>query len=239
MREGLSHYDLDAVIYPCPRNGPTWRPRAVADGGKAMFPLLYDPNTGTRMYESADILRYLAAQYGDGDVPWGLAHPVVAPLLISLSLLPRLGAGGAYRPSRVTADTLPVTYWGYETSVRLVLLAALQCFNSRLLLTRTRPLFGSPFAAVLQDRALRAVRARGAAPVQERGTRQPQAPGDAGDGRPLPGAVLGGARELLLQFRPSVNPHVRLSPSCQDPNTGVKTFESAAIVRYLELAYAL
>ena len=49
LREGLNYYDLDVVIYPCPRDGPTWRQKAVALGGKAQFPLMRDPNTGTTM----------------------------------------------------------------------------------------------------------------------------------------------------------------------------------------------
>ena len=33
-------------------------------GGKLMFPYLVDPNTGTSMYESNDIVKYLAGTYG-------------------------------------------------------------------------------------------------------------------------------------------------------------------------------
>ena len=39
--------DVDCVFYPAPRNGPNWRPKAIAEGGKTMFPYLKDPNTGT------------------------------------------------------------------------------------------------------------------------------------------------------------------------------------------------
>ncbi len=38
--------DLDVLVLPCPKEGPTYRPQAVAKGGKAQFPYLEDPNTG-------------------------------------------------------------------------------------------------------------------------------------------------------------------------------------------------
>lgn len=40
------------------------RPELVARGGKMMVPYLIDPNTGTEMYESDDIVAYLDATYG-------------------------------------------------------------------------------------------------------------------------------------------------------------------------------
>lgn len=49
VREAVSILDLDVLVYPCPKGGPTWRQKAVAMGGKAQFPYLVDPNTG--MYQ--------------------------------------------------------------------------------------------------------------------------------------------------------------------------------------------
>src|SRR3954468_16089073 len=46
VRETLCFLDLEAVIYPCPKGGERFRPRAIELGGKAQFPLLIDPNTG-------------------------------------------------------------------------------------------------------------------------------------------------------------------------------------------------
>jgi hypothetical protein len=46
VREAISVLDLDVRVYPCPKGGPTWRPKAVELGGKAQFPFLVDPNTG-------------------------------------------------------------------------------------------------------------------------------------------------------------------------------------------------
>ncbi len=40
------------------------RAELVARGGKMMVPYLIDPNTGTEMYESDDIVAYLESTYG-------------------------------------------------------------------------------------------------------------------------------------------------------------------------------
>lgn len=69
VREVLTELDLDAQIYPCPKNGGRYRPQLVERGGKAQFPYLIDPNTGQEMYESLDIVRYLYQTYGGGEPP--------------------------------------------------------------------------------------------------------------------------------------------------------------------------
>ena len=38
--------------------------QAIAMGGKSQFPYMVDPNTGTSMYESDDIIDYLFDKYG-------------------------------------------------------------------------------------------------------------------------------------------------------------------------------
>ena len=64
VREALTELDLDVIIYPCPKKGLRFRPELEARGGKAQFPFLIDPNTGAEMYESMDIIRYLAGRHG-------------------------------------------------------------------------------------------------------------------------------------------------------------------------------
>ncbi|CAI0462271.1 unnamed protein product [Linum tenue] len=76
-REIVAVLDLDVLFYPCPRNGPNFRPKAVELGGKQQFPYMVDPNTGVSMYESDAIIKYLVDKYGDGRVP----------LMLSLGLL--------------------------------------------------------------------------------------------------------------------------------------------------------
>src|SRR5687767_635263 len=58
-REALTALHLDVQIRPCPRRGKRFRPEAERVGGKQLFPLLVDPNTGKAMYESKDIVAYL------------------------------------------------------------------------------------------------------------------------------------------------------------------------------------
>ena len=36
----------DVLFYPCPKNGPTYRQKAIQLSGKSQFPFLVDPNTG-------------------------------------------------------------------------------------------------------------------------------------------------------------------------------------------------
>ncbi|MGH8504743.1 MAG: glutathione S-transferase N-terminal domain-containing protein [Stenotrophobium sp.] len=64
VREALTELDLDATIYPCPKNGERFRAVVRKLGGKTQFPFLVDPNTGTSLYESAEIVRYLGETYG-------------------------------------------------------------------------------------------------------------------------------------------------------------------------------
>ena len=35
VREAISILDLDVAVFPCPKGGVTWRPKAVELGGKA------------------------------------------------------------------------------------------------------------------------------------------------------------------------------------------------------------
>jgi hypothetical protein len=63
--------------------------QAIAMGGKSQFPYMVDPNTGTSMYESDDIINYLFDNYGPGasEVPWFLQGPL-AILTAGLALVP-------------------------------------------------------------------------------------------------------------------------------------------------------
>lgn len=70
VREALTEMDLDAEIRPCPKGGQRFRPQVERLGGKAQFPYLEDPNTGVALYESADIIEYLAQTYEAPQRPW-------------------------------------------------------------------------------------------------------------------------------------------------------------------------
>ena len=63
VRETLCSLDLDSVVHNVAKKS-TRRPELVALGGKMRVPYLVDPNTGTAMYESDDIVAYLDRTYG-------------------------------------------------------------------------------------------------------------------------------------------------------------------------------
>jgi glutathione S-transferase len=113
-REALSMLDLEAMIYPCPKGGPTYRERVKELGGKARFPYLVDPNTDTMMYESDAIVRYLAKHYGTGDIPFLLALGPVTNVMSTIASIPRATRGVRYRKSR--APEKPLELWSFEAS---------------------------------------------------------------------------------------------------------------------------
>ena len=114
VREALSILDLDALIHPCPKRGPRFRPALVERGGKAQFPYLVDPNAGVEMYESDAIVRHLFECYGDGRVPARLhAGPLTDLSAVSVGLL-RPGAGSFYREAKPPESRLEL--YAYEAS---------------------------------------------------------------------------------------------------------------------------
>lgn len=114
VREALTELDLDAMVYPCPKGGERFRPRVLDLGGKWQFPFLVDPNTGERLYESADIVAYLFATYGRRPLPvaWRLA--ALNAMSSGFATLSRGGAGGRARPS--TAPAEPLELFSLESS---------------------------------------------------------------------------------------------------------------------------
>jgi glutathione S-transferase len=114
VREALSILDLDAIVYPCPKNGPRFRPEVIRRGGKAQFPYLVDPNAGTEMYESDDIVRHLFTRYGDGTVPRALALWPLVDVASTVASTARLGIGSRYRRAR--EPKAPLELWSFEAS---------------------------------------------------------------------------------------------------------------------------
>lgn len=94
VREVLCELDLDYVEHPV-AHGSARRKELVDLGGKMQVPYLIDPNTGTRLYESSDIIDYLNETYGEGRrAGWRL--PVPSPLdnaVSAVSSALRLGRG--------------------------------------------------------------------------------------------------------------------------------------------------
>ncbi len=63
VRETLCQLELPYVLHNLGRSSPR-RPAFVARTGKMMVPYLEDPNTGAKLFESRDIVRYLETNYG-------------------------------------------------------------------------------------------------------------------------------------------------------------------------------
>lgn len=114
VREALCVLDLPVMVYPCPKRGPIYRQWVIENGGKRQFPYLIDPNTGTAMYESGDIIRYLFETYGDGRRPFLLAAGPLGTVSAQYASLCRLGQGMFYRQGEKPEQTIEL--YGYEAS---------------------------------------------------------------------------------------------------------------------------
>ena len=101
VREALTELALDAEIYPCPKSGERYRPELVARGGKAQFPYLVDPNTGTEMYESLDIVAYLFETYGQRELPLKWRVGGLQKFGSMLASAPRVSRGMQARTGRL------------------------------------------------------------------------------------------------------------------------------------------
>ena len=58
----LCELELPYLLHNVAKRSPS-RPAFIARSGKMMVPWLFDPNTGTQLHESADILAYLDTTY--------------------------------------------------------------------------------------------------------------------------------------------------------------------------------
>ncbi len=114
VREVLTELDLDALILPCPRGGRRFRAEVVERGGKAQFPYLVDPNTGTEMYESADIIEYLFATYGQRKPAWHWRLVELQRFGSVLTSITRLGVGTTLRAAK--APEQPLELYSFEAS---------------------------------------------------------------------------------------------------------------------------
>jgi glutathione S-transferase len=63
VREVLSELEIAYVLHNLAKGSPK-RDAFRARTGKVQVPYLEDPNTGTQMFESRDIVRYLRTTYG-------------------------------------------------------------------------------------------------------------------------------------------------------------------------------
>ncbi|MFT6283735.1 MAG: glutathione S-transferase [Arenicella sp.] len=120
VREALTELDLDAEIYPCPKQGERYRMHVIDKGGKAQFPFLIDPNTGTQMYESLSIIKYLFEIYGQRPLPlkWQLGPLQTIGSMLASSARPGLGV--TKKASRVPEQLLELYSFESSPYARLV-----------------------------------------------------------------------------------------------------------------------
>lgn len=99
VREVLSELDLAYVSRSCAHGAGKNREFVRERGGKEQFPFLVDPNTGAELFESEDIIDYLAETYGGGR---GLAGKLASPINTVTAVF-----AGALRPrgGRVRGST--------------------------------------------------------------------------------------------------------------------------------------
>ncbi|XP_052164656.1 uncharacterized protein LOC127781689 [Oryza glaberrima] len=182
VREMVAVLDLDVLFYPCPKNGPTFRPKVLEMGGKQQFPYMVDPNTGVAMYESDAIIKYLADKYGDGTVPIMLSLGILTTITAGLAMSGRSGKGSKYTPAKLPPE--PIELWAYE---------------------------GSPFCKIVRETLVE--------------LELPHLLHSCARGSPR-------RQEFLKKYG------IFQAPYIEDPNTGVKMFESADIIDYLRATYA-
>lgn len=110
VREALTELDIDAEVRPCPRGGTRFFPQLE----RKMVPFIEDPNTGTCMGESADIVRYLHARYGAGPAPAVVNLLPVRVATGAAAMLLTGSRGLRARPSR--APERPLELYSFEAS---------------------------------------------------------------------------------------------------------------------------
>ena len=84
VREALTELDLDAMIYPVPKNGTRYKQRLEKLSGEGKVPFLHDPNTGVMMGDSEAIVNYLYEQYALED---GIKAHLAIPLTVGKTVM--------------------------------------------------------------------------------------------------------------------------------------------------------
>ena len=208
VREVLTTLNLDYEVYPCPKGGQRYRQEMKQLGGKRQFPFLVDENTGDQLYESQDIIHYLFKHYGrTGTTPKKYAHYPKIPVAAFAGTILN-GARGVWVNKNILNREAPQQ------------LLELWGFEAspytrivRGVLTELELPFKFHNAAKerWQDQGLAALRLK--------------------PGKYVP--LAGGKRERILTV---MGDNLQV-PYLVDPNTGVKMFESAEIVKYLQQQY--
>lgn len=114
VREAATALHLDLDIRPCPKGGKRFRPEAERIGGKQQFPLLVDPNTGSVLYESGDIIEYLFQTYAKRSAPRLYQATPLHKAGSFMATVSRALKGMKAAPSREALQ--PLVLWSFEAS---------------------------------------------------------------------------------------------------------------------------
>ncbi len=116
VREVFCELDLDYLAHPVAHGSPR-RQQLLKLGGKVQVPYLIDPNSGTRRYESDDIIAYLNDTYGGGTrAGWRVPLPSFLDNLNSaVASAVRLARGTRCRQAAPTGMK-PLTLYNMEGS---------------------------------------------------------------------------------------------------------------------------
>ena len=209
VREVMTLLNLDYEVYPCPKGGQKYRKIVKEKGGKKQFPFFIDENSGTQMYESQEIIHYLFKHYGKtGKTPKKFAQYPKIPVAAFAGTLIN-GARGVWINKKITDREAPAQ------------LLELWGFEA------------SPFT-----RVVRGVLTELELPFifhnvpKERW--QDMGPAALRLKPRKYQALKGGKRERVVEL---MGRDIQV-PYLVDPNTGVKMFESADIVKYLKKQYS-
>ena len=210
VREVLTTLNIDYEVYPCPKGGQRYRNEMKKLGGKTQFPFLVDDNTGDQLYESQQIIHHLFKHYGhSGKTPKKYSHYPKIPVAALAGTIIN-GARGVWVNQAILQREAPQQ------------LLELWGFEA------------SPFT-----RIVRAELTELELPytfhnaAKERWQDQGPAVLRLKPGKYTP--LAGGKREQVLKV---MGDNIQV-PYLVDPNTGVKLFESAEIVKYLKQQYGL
>lgn len=208
VREVMTVLNLDYEVYPCPKGGQRYRQEMKQLGGKKQFPFLVDENTGDQLYESQDIIHYLFKHYGrTGTTPKKYGHYPKIPVAAFAGTILN-GARGVW----VNKDIL-----NREAPQQLLELWGFEASPYTRIVRGVLTELELPFKfhntakERWQDQGLAALRLK--------------------PGKYVP--LAGGKRERILTV---MGDNLQV-PYLVDPNTGVKMFESAEIVKYLQQQY--
>lgn len=208
VREVLTLLNLDYEVYPCPKGGQKYRKIVKEKGGKKQFPFFVDENTGAEIYESQAIINHLFKHYGrTGTTPKKFAHYPKIPVVALAGTIVN-GARGVWINRKIKDRAAPEQ------------LLELWGFEA------------SPFT-----RVVRAMLTELELPyiyhnvAKERWQDMGPAILRLKPGKYQP--LAGGKREKIVEI---MGRDIQV-PYLIDPNTGVKMFESAQIVKYLNQQY--